>query len=544
MKLGWKMDNLSQQVVIKYLLEERAKEKGTETYLESVNTKEKVTFGEVSEISNRIGHALQQLGIQKGDTVLTMLPNSFESVYAWYGCCTLGAIEVPVNIAYKGNVLEYTINNSEAKIMIIHESFLPRIFYLQENLQYLKKLIILGDSQPASTYENSRFEITSWSSFLKSGTPEPVPGDVFYYDIAVLLYTSGTTGLSKGVMCTYIQEFETVKAVAPPNTLGPDDCYYCPYPMNHVTAKAMAYAMLIYGGRVAIRDVFSVSHFWTDVKYHRCTSTVLMGATITFLYNSPQHLDEINNPMRFVLAAPAIPEIEEFKERFGLEVCTVFNMTEICSPISSNGFITKDFNYKSCGKPRPGFTCKIVDENDEEVPVGAVGELIVRSDKPWRLNAGYWKNPQKTIEAWKNLWLHTGDAFYRDEAGNFYFVDRIKDCIRRRGENISSSEVEAEVNSHPKVLESAAIGIPSEYGEQEVKSVVVLHQGETMDPLELIEYLRPRMPYYTIPRYIEFVDEIPKTPTEKVKKAILREKGITENTWDREKAGVKIDRHS
>ena len=314
--------------------------------------------------------------------------------------------------------------------------------------------------------------------------------------------------------------------------------------MNHVTAKSMVFAMLIHGGRVAIRDIFSVSQFWTDVKRHRCTTTVLMGATINFLFKQPPHPDEINNTFRFVLAAPATPDIEEFKKRFGLEVCTVFNMTEICSPISSEGFITQDFNYKSCGRPRAGFTCRIVDELDQEVPVGTVGELVVRSDEPWRLNAGYWRNPEKTAEAWRNLWFHTGDAFYRDDAGYYYFVDRIKDYIRRRGENICSSDVEVEINSHPKVLESAAIGVPSEYGEQEVKAAVVLNPGEELDPATLIEYLKPRMPYYAIPRYIEYVNELPKTPTEKVKKALLREQGITVNTWDREKVGIKVDRNS
>jgi crotonobetaine/carnitine-CoA ligase len=191
---------------------------------------------------------------------------------------------------------------------------------------------------------------------------------------------------------------------------------------------------------------------------------------------------------------------------------------------------------------RPGAQLRIVDENDEEVAPNQIGELIVRTDEPWTMNAGYWKMPEKTAEAWRNQWLHTGDGFYCNEEGDYYFVDRLKDAMRRRGENISSFEVESEINSHPAVLESAALAVPSEYSEDEIKAVILLHSGEKLEAEELIRYLEPRMPYFMIPRYVEFVDDLPKTPTEKVRKQVLREDGVNENTWDMVKAGIKLKR--
>jgi crotonobetaine/carnitine-CoA ligase len=235
---------------------------------------------------------------------------------------------------------------------------------------------------------------------------------------------------------------------------------------------------------------------------------------------------------------PLIPEVEAFKERFGVRVRTIFNQTEISSPIGTPGYDL--FDAKSCGRARPGFDCRVVNDADEEVPHGEVGELVVRTDRPWRLMAGYYKEPEKTVQAWRNQWLHTGDGFRRDEDGNFYFVDRFKDVIRRRGENISSVEVELITNQHEDVLESAAVPVTSEVGEEEVKIVVVLKPGRVLEEAALARFCEERMPRFMVPRYVEFVDALPKTPTEKIRKAELRKLGITEQTWDRDAARARV----
>jgi crotonobetaine/carnitine-CoA ligase len=226
---------------------------------------------------------------------------------------------------------------------------------------------------------------------------------------------------------------------------------------------------------------------------------------------------------------PIMANVKEFERRFGLRVRSTFNMTETSCCILTGA---DRANATSCGRVRPGFEARVVDENDAEVPDGQLGELVLRSDEPWTLMAGYWRKPEATIAAWRNLWFHTGDAFTRDADGNFYFVDRMKDAIRRRGENISSAEVEAEVNAHPAVLESAAIAVPSELAEDEVKIVVVLQPGQQVELPELVEFLKGRMAAFMVPRYIEIVGALPKTPTEKVRKAELRAAGVGA-AWDR-----------
>jgi crotonobetaine/carnitine-CoA ligase len=251
----------------------------------------------------------------------------------------------------------------------------------------------------------------------------------------------------------------------------------------------------------------------------------------------PASASDRSHALRVAFMVPLTDEAPGFAERFGVEVWTIFNMTEIATPIISG---PKPGKPGFCGRPRAGFDLRLVDEHDLEVPAGAVGELILRSDVPWALNHGYYKNPEATARAWRNGWFHTGDAFRRDGDGNYWFVDRAKDAIRRRGENISSFEVELVVNAHPDVQECAAIPVPAAVSEDEVLVVVAPRPGGRIDPAGLLEFLRPRMAHFMLPRYIRVIDELPKTPTAKVQKAELRREGLTPDTWDREAAGISI----
>ena len=246
---------------------------------------------------------------------------------------------------------------------------------------------------------------------------------------------------------------------------------------------------------------------------------------------------DADTPLRLVFMVPLAGDIAAFSKRFGCEVYTIFNMTEISTPIISE---PNPLVRGTCGKQRAGVDVRLVDDNDCEVPLGTVGEMLVRTDRPWGMNSSYYKNPQATAAAWRNGWFHTGDSFRRDAEGYFYFVDRKKDAIRRRGENISSFEVEAEVTQHPSVREAAAVGVPSEFSEDEVLVVVAPVAGIEIDPVALIEFLRPRMAHFMIPRYIRVLPELPKTPSNKVMKHELRQEGVTADTWDRERAGIRI----
>jgi carnitine-CoA ligase len=319
------------------------------------------------------------------------------------------------------------------------------------------------------------------------------------------------------------------------------DIYYAPLPLFHIAGQwAVVYTAAIAGAAAVLPDTFSPSRFWGSAARHRATCSFLLGAMANLLYRQPPASHDAENSLERVLVVPLIPEIEHFKKRFGLLVSTTWGGTEMNCPTRS-GFDLP--NARTCGKVDERlYEVRIVDENDNEVSSGIPGEAVVRPKKPWILMAGYWNHPEWTEKAWRNLWLHTGDMLTRDDDGNLYFVDRTKDCIRRRGENISSMEVEQEINAHPDVLESAVFPVASEITEQEVMAIVVPKPGCVPAPESLIRFLAERTPYFMVPRYIELTDELPKTPTGKIQKYSLRERGITAATWDRVAAGIKLEK--
>jgi crotonobetaine/carnitine-CoA ligase len=264
----------------------------------------------------------------------------------------------------------------------------------------------------------------------------------------------------------------------------------------------------------------------------------MFGASAQLLNAADRKPEDASTPLRHVLMSPLLADVEGFMKRFDLLVTTGYGMTEIGPVICATGEVSND-NHRSCGRLTPGYEARLVDEHDCEVPAGELGELIVRSDQPWTLNLGYVGLPEESMKAWRNGWFHTGDVFRVDADGNFYFVDRLKDAIRRRGENISSFEVEAIVNSHPDIVESAAVAVPSDLGEDDVKVVVVRRPGSHINEPDLIEFLIPVMPRFMLPRYVEFVDTLPKTPTDRVQKVLLRNAGVTPQTWDRTSAAAE-----
>jgi crotonobetaine/carnitine-CoA ligase len=527
-------------IVIRNLVKKQTDQNPERIFIQQAEDGESLSFKALYELTNRMGHGLQSLEVKQGDTVLTMVPARLESVYLWLGCCNIGSIEVPVNNAYKGNMLSHIVNDSKAKVMFIDNQFVDRILKEEDKLEYLETLVVLrsNEQQRSELRKRSQLEILLWDDFIShTKTTETVLSEtIAYRNAACLLYTSGTTGPSKGVIWSYAQGHENGSAGA--SYLDGDDIFYSPFPSNHISQKLFVYRFLEKGGKIVLRNGFSVRAFWSDIRKFNCTGSGLLGAMADFLIKQPATPADADNPLKAIFLVPLIKEVNEIRKRFDIKVYSFFNMTEIC-PVT---FISDEelSNNQSCGRLREGFDARLVDHNDQEVPVGKVGELILRPHNPWVFMRGYWSNPEKTIEAWQNLWMHTGDMFYKDEDGFYYYSDRKKDAIRRRGENISSMEVEREIIAHPHVLECAVIGIPSEYGEEEVKAVVLTAKERSLKPEDLIYFLKENMPHYMIPRFIEFVDEIPKTPTLKVQKTSLRETGLNENTWDREKAGIKL----
>jgi crotonobetaine/carnitine-CoA ligase len=312
-------------------------------------------------------------------------------------------------------------------------------------------------------------------------------------------------------------------------------------PLYHTNAQCLTtITALIAEAQMVLSDKFSASRFWDDIRKYQATQFNYLGAVMPILAKQPERPDDIDNPVRIAFGAGCPQAVmEHVEKRFGLKCMEGFGMTEIGLPIHVS---LHDRRPGSCGKVLDIYEIGLVDDQDEEVPVGETGEIVFRPREPFTMMLEYYNMPEKTLESFRNLWFHTGDLAKKDEDGYFYFVDRKKDALRRRGENISSFEVERAINTHPKVLESAAVAVRSELAEDEVKICVVLKPGEVLTPEELIAYANDRMPYFAVPRFVEFLDSLPKTPTERVQKYQLKQAGITANTWDREKAGVHVRR--
>ncbi len=516
-----------EQCVLRYVLDRRASEQPGEVFVVFEDGTE-WTLAEMRRRTVAVAAGLGRLGVRQGDHVAMWLPNGKEALVAFFAISYLGAIYVPFNTAYRGRMLEHVVDNSDAEVIIAHGDLLPRLEGVSP--ARLRTAVVVGGGRARGGMD--RVDFNSFDG--DEADLPPLERPIEPWDTHAIIYTSGTTGPSKGVLCSYLHIYTNPSWPF----IEEGDRFLANMPMFHMGGM-LTVTMLYRNGSVAMMENFSTKTFWAFVRKTRCTAIFLLGAMATFLLKEEPSAEERDHEVRLAVLVPLTSNHREVAERFGLDIFTIFNMTEVSTPMVSEANPPK---AGSCGKVREGVDVRLVDANDCEVPVGTTGELVVRTDRPWAMNHGYYKNAEATIAAWRNGWFHTGDGFRQDEDGYFYFVDRVKDAIRRRGENISSFEVEAEVIAHPYVRDAAAIGVTSEHSENDVLVAVAAVEDKVIDPVELIMFLKERMPHFMVPRYIRILDDLPKTPTSKVRKHVLREQGVTEDTWDREAAGISIRR--
>jgi crotonobetaine/carnitine-CoA ligase len=478
----------------------------------------------------RTAAGLAELGVRQGDHVLSWLPNGSDAVRAWLGANQLGAVYVPVNTAFRGRSLEHVIGDSAARVAVVHASLVERL--TDVDLGCLEHVVVLGGGASTSL---AGVTVHAAAQLDNSGLDTLPPCPAMPWDPYAIIYTSGTTGPSKGVVCSYAQLWATATAVS--YELGRDDRFLAHLPLFHAGGTIAVAGALALGGSVAVVPGFTTTTFWDLIRRTGTTAATVLGTMASWLLAQPVRPDDADTPLRSTFVIPLSVDAAVFGDRFGCRVLTCYNMTEVSVPLVSE---ERPRVLGTCGRPRPGVHARLVDEHDVEVPAGQVGELLVRTDVPWTLLSEYWQQPEATAHAWRNGWFHTGDAFRVDDNGNWFFVDRMKDAIRRRGENISSIEVESEVLAHPSVAEAAAVAVPSEHGEDDVLVVVAPAPGAALEPAELVAFLVPRMPHFAVPRYIRVLEELPKTPTAKVLKAQLRTEGLTPSTWDRDAAGISV----
>jgi crotonobetaine/carnitine-CoA ligase len=519
------------RVVTRDLMERWNRECPDKVFLQFGDDDTSWTYSTFRTLVIQTAIGLQRLGVAQGDHVLVWLPNGREHLRVYFAINYLGAVFVPINTAYKGTLLAHVIDNSDATLAIVHADLAPRLEGVA--LARLQAAIVVGARVPCPGLQTHFYTDTL---LPESGSLAPLLQPIEPWHPQSIIYTSGTTGPSKGVLSSYLHLYTN----AGPETwacVTGDDRFLVNMPLFHIGGMGVVFVMFARGGSVAFVDRFDTATFLDTVRTTGTTATFLLGVMANFLDKLPPSPSDADTPLRLVFMVPLAGDIAAFSKRFGCDVYTIFNMTEISTPIISE---PNPLLRGTCGKQRAGVDVRLVDDNDCEVPLGTVGEMLVRTDRPWGMNSGYYKNPQATAAAWRNGWFHTGDSFRRDAEGYFYFVDRKKDAIRRRGENISSFEVEAEVTQHPSVREAAAVGVPSEFSEDEVLVVVAPVAGIEIDPVALIEFLRPRMAHFMIPRYVRVLPELPKTPSNKVMKHELRQEGVTADTWDRETVGIRI----
>lgn len=521
-------------VVLRYVLERLARDRPDDVFAVFAGMFNWTNAATV-DAARRAASGLASVGVTQGDRVLAWLPNGPDVLRVWFGANWLGATYVPMNVAYRGAVLEHVIRNSGAKVLVCHSALAERLNELAD-LGALETIILIGDAVatlPSRLQRRDAGALTDDCVEERLVLPRPIDP----WDEQSIIYTSGTTGPSKGVLSSYCHSATTAMTCFE-GRFGADRVrYMITLPLFHGGGTLGVVGAMVSGGSIAVIERFDTARFWDLVRETGTTCCTLLGAMTTFLLKQPASASDRAHTLKLALLVPYTDEARLLRERFGLDTFTVFNMTEISAPLLSE---VNPAAAGSCGRVRPGVEVRLVDENDVEVPVGQVGEMMVRSDRPWSMNHGYNAMPEATAKAWRNGWFHTGDAFRRNAEGDYFFVDRMKDAIRRRGENISSFEVERECVAHPAVREAAAIAVPSEYAEDEVMVVVAPVPGRTIDAVELLEFLRPRMAHFMLPRFIRVVPELPKTPTEKVQKTVLREQGVTPDSWDRERHGITI----
>jgi len=526
--------------VMTKILEERARTVGDKTFI-NIRNKKLFTYKEVNERSNQVAHYLQKLGIVKGDRIAILLSNCEEYVFILLGLHKIGAVQVPVNTAYKMDFLQYAIDFSESRLLITSNEYLERIVPIEDSLPQLEQIALVGENQDNPGIK--KIPLIDFSEAWEHSRENPGI-EVTFADPERIMFTSGTTGRSKGVFRAHAAAYWSARNYVKVVGVTSDDVIFTSLPLFHANAQALSlFPALLAGATIAIYERFSATQLWDWCR--ECGATVfnILGAMSYFLYNQPVKPNDGDNPVRMIMAAPSPRDIyHEFENRFKVKFTEGYGLTETGMATYMPPEAPK---IGSIGKGAPGYVVKVVDDKDRELPPNTPGEIVIRNQLPWLMVTEYYKMPEKTASDFRNLWFHTGDGGRMDEDGYIYFLDRIKDYIRRRAENVSSFEVEKIINAHPLVEESAAVGVPAGEGavaEEEIKICVVLKEGSQLDALDLIKWAEDRMPYFMIPRFIEFYKSLPKTPTERVQKHILKSNGVTEDTWDLVASSYKVKR--
>jgi crotonobetaine/carnitine-CoA ligase len=522
------------------ILRAQAQQNGDTDFL--LNDEMRVSFAQADELTNRLASGLEALGVGRGDRVAIYMGNRPEFVLLTLAINKLGAIWVPINTDYKGEWLLDSVERSRCRVFVTDTQCQPHVLPLREQLDipHWVSLTDAGAELPAGLHSYESLEAA-----------EPLDSDYAdqdYGDVCAILWTSGTTGKSKGVLQNYNGWIRAIdQGASPMFDSHRGDVIYCALPLFHTGAWITSvHRALLEGIPCVIEPRFSVHKFWERIALFQATQTFLVGAMGVFLWNAPEREDDSATSLRKAMIVPFSPDIwTAFEERFGLEILTGgLGMSE-CQLIANQLGAQVPLPPYSLGYPPADIELRLCDDDGNEVPPGESGEMCVKPLAPHVLFNGYFDDEKATANAYRGEWFLTGDMARRDpDNGALFFVDRKKDAVRFAGRNISTLEVEGVFRRHPAVSDVAAFGIPSAEieSEDELKVNIVLKDGESLSAEDICSFVNDNAPHYFVPRYIDFVDALPYTPTNKVQKFVLREQGVTASTWDQKTSDYKVRR--
>jgi crotonobetaine/carnitine-CoA ligase len=514
-------------------------------YLDVVGTK--MSAADVADVGGRLASGLGALGVARGDRVATLLDNSAEAALGWWGAVLSGAVSVPVNTAYKGEYLRHQLTDSGSKVLIVDASLVDRATRVVPEVDSLDHVVVVGG---AAVPAIAGTVVHTWDEVLAASSPAPSP-PLRPADLGTFIYTGGTTGLSKGCMLSHRYHEVLSRQIGICWRRTADDVVWTPLPLFHFNAIVTAVlGPLVYGGRAAIEERFSVSRFWPEMNRTGATITSTLGTMAYLLAHDVDRPEmprsggpEANASLRLIGAAPLPVEIDSIlRERFGVDTFSgAYGTTEASLVSWQPPGVTNKPNAAGVVNDEH-FDVRVFDDDDHEVPPGAEGEIVLRPKRPHTMFEGYWGRPEATVEASRNWWYHTGDIGRVDEDGYLFFVDRKADYLRRRGENVSSFEVERTLMRHGALADVAVHAIPSPLTEDDLKVTATVKEGASLTEEELFRWCVEELPYFALPRYIEFRAELPRSPVGRVLKRDLRAEGVTAKTWDADAAGIEYDR--
>jgi len=500
---------------------------GDREFLHFLEDGRRYSWKDMDRLSNCLANGLVKAGVAAGEHVAVVMTNCPEQILSYLALGKIGAVSVPINSSARGKVLSHQLNYSDSKWVIAESLLVDRI--LEVDAPLLQKIFVLGDST------NSEGRLDSFLALLDSPDSEP---DVVvkFSDLAMLMFTSGTTGPSKANMYVHATVVQMGMSTAQTYGYRFDDVLYVALPLNHVNAYVCTtWGSIIAGASVALSRKFSVSRYWSEIRSSNATGTHMLSSMVNMLWNQPVAITDAENALRFMVLTPMPSFALKWEKRFGVRVIMSYGLSDYAMATSFN-MLDPVSKLGSAGRPRPGIELRVVDAQDLDVPENESGEIVLRSNNPWGISMGYYKNPEATAAATRNLWWHTGDYGYLDEDGYLFFIERKKEAIRRRGENISAFEVESVLLDLPQVAEAAVFGLPSELGDEEVCAAIQLIDGATLNEADLVAYCMEHMAIYMVPRYVQFLTQFPRTDTFKIQKEELRRKAMESlsSLWDRE----------